>query len=204
MCMMPLNHFSFFTISFCPYSFPAWGIFSNELALHIRWPNIGVSASASVIPMNIHDWFPLRLTGSLIFFCPRDSQESFPTPEFKSNNSSVLSLPYSQILISDMITGKIIPLPLQTFIGKVMFLLFNMLSRFVIAFLAKTKFLLTPWLHSPSSVILEPKKIKFVTVSIVCPSTYHKVMGLDARILVFWLCFFLFFFFFFFFLLVGG
>ena len=73
----------------------------------------------------------------------------------------------------------------RTFVGKVMSLLFNMLSRFVIVFLPRSKCLLTSWLQSPSSVILEPKKIKSVTVSIVSPFICHGVMGLDAMILVF-------------------
>ena len=72
-----------------------------------------------------------------------------------------------------------------TFVGKVMSLLFNMLSRLVIAFLPRSKHLLISWLQSPSAVILEPKKIKPVTISIVSPSIYHEVMGLDAMILVF-------------------
>ena len=80
-------------------------------------------------------------------------------------------------------TGKTIALTRWTFVGKV--LLFNMLSRFVIAFLPRSKCLLISWLQSPSTMILEPKKIKSVTVSIVSPSIYHKVMGLDAMILVF-------------------
>ena len=74
---------------------------------------------------------------------------------------------------------------MQTFVGKVMSLLFNMLSKFVIALLPRSKFLLISWLQSPSAVILEPKKIKFLTVSIVSPSICHEVMGLYAMILVF-------------------
>ena len=73
----------------------------------------------------------------------------------------------------------------QTFVGKVMSLLFNMLSKLVIALLPRSKCLLISWLQSPSSVILEPKKLKSVTVSIVSPSIYHEVMGPDAMILVF-------------------
>ena len=76
-------------------------------------------------------------------------------------------------------------LTIWTFVGKVMSLLFNMLSGFVIAFLPRSKHLLIPWLQSPSAVILEPPKIKSVTVSIVSPSICHEVMGLDAMILVF-------------------
>ena len=84
-----------------------------------------------------------------------------------------------------MTTGKNIALTGQTFVGKVMILLLNMLSRIVIAFLPRSKCLLISWLQSPSAVILEAKKIKSVTVSIVSPSICHEVMGPDAGILVF-------------------
>ena len=90
-----------------------------------------------------------------------------------------LSLPY-------MTAVKTIALTRQTFVGKVMSLLFNMLSRLVIAFLPRRKLLLISWLQSPSAVILEhPSKIKSLTVSIVFPSICHEVMGPDAKILVF-------------------
>ena len=82
-------------------------------------------------------------------------------------------------------TGKTIALTIQTFVSKVMSLLFNMLSRLVITFLPKSKCLLISWLQSPSAVILEPKKIKSVTVSIVSPSIYHEGMGPDAMIFIF-------------------
>ena len=84
-----------------------------------------------------------------------------------------------------MTTGKAVTLTRQTFLGKVMSLLFNMLSRLVIAFVARSKHLLISWLQSPSAVILEPKNIKSVPVSIVSPSISHEMMGLDAIILVF-------------------
>ena len=84
-----------------------------------------------------------------------------------------------------MTTGKTIALTRQTFVGKVMSLLCNMLSRLVIVFLPRSKHLLISWLQSPSAVILEPKKIKSVTVLIVSPSICHEVMGRDAIILVF-------------------
>ena len=84
-----------------------------------------------------------------------------------------------------MTTGKTIALTRQTFVGKVMSLLFNMLTRFVIAFLPRSKRLLISWLQSPSAMILEPKTIKSVTVSIVSPSICHEVMGPDAMVLVF-------------------
>ena len=79
-----------------------------------------------------------------------------------------------------MTTGKTIALIIWTFVGKVMPLLFNMLSRFFIAFLPRSKCLLISWLQTPSAVILEPKKIKSVTVSTVSPSVCYEVMGLDA------------------------
>ena len=84
-----------------------------------------------------------------------------------------------------MTAGETIALTRQTFVGKVVSLLFNTLSRFVIAFLPRNKRLLISWLQSPSAVILELKKIKSVTVSIVSPFTCHEVMGLDAMIFIF-------------------
>ena len=90
-----------------------------------------------------------------------------------------------QVSCPYMTTGKTIALTRQTFVGKVMSLLFNMPSRLVIAFLPRSKHLLISWLQSPSAVILEPPKIKSVTVSIVSPSICHEVMEPDAMILVF-------------------
>ena len=84
-----------------------------------------------------------------------------------------------------MNTGKIKALTRRTFVGKVKSLLFNMLSRFVIAFLPRSKHLLISWLQLPSAVIFEPKKIKSATVSVVSSSICHEVMGPDAMILVF-------------------
>ena len=86
-----------------------------------------------------------------------------------------------------MITEKTVALTLQAFVGKLISLLFNMLSRFVIAFLPRSKRLLISWLQSPSVVILEPRKIKSVTVSTFPASVCHGVMGVDAMIFVFWM-----------------
>ena len=86
-----------------------------------------------------------------------------------------------------MTTGKTIALTRQTFVGKVMFLLFNILSRLVIIFLPRSKHLLISWLQLPSAMILEPKKVKSLTVSIVSPSICHEMMGPDAMVLVFWM-----------------
>ena len=110
---------------------------------------------------------------------------SSPTPQFKSINFLVLSFFIVQLSHPYMTTGKTIALTRQMFVGKVMSLLFNMLSRLVITFLPRSKHLLISWLQSPSAVILEPKKIKPNTVSTVIPSIRHEVMEPDVMILVF-------------------
>ena len=115
----------------------------------------------------------------------RDSQESSPTAQFKSINSSVLSFLHSPTLTSIHDYWKTLALTTWTFVGKVMSQLFNMLSSLVITFLPRSKRLLISWLQSPSAVILELRKIKSDTVSTVSPSVCHEVMGPDAMILVF-------------------
>ena len=105
-----------------------------------------------------------------------------------SSNSSILQCSaffIFQLSHPHMTTGKTIALTIQTFVSKVMSLFFNMLSRLVIAFLPRSKHLLISWLHSPSAVTLEPKKIKSVIVSIVSPSICYEVMRQDAMIFVF-------------------
>ena len=118
---------------------------------------------------------------------PRDSQESSPTPQFKSINSSVLCLFYDSTLTSILEYWKNYGFDYMTFLGKsdVSLCFFNMLSRLVIAFIPRCKCILISWLQSPSAVILEPKKIKSVTVSIVSPSVCHEEMGPDAMMFVF-------------------
>ena len=86
-----------------------------------------------------------------------------------------------------MTTGKVIALTRWTFVGKIMSLLFNRLARLIITFLPRSKHVLISWLQSRFAVILEPKKIKSITVSTVSPSISHEVMGPDAMILVFWM-----------------
>ena len=115
------------------------------------------------------------MVGSLC--SPRDPQESSPTPQFKSTKSLTLSFLYGPTLNPYMTTGKTISLTRQTFVNKVIGLLFNMLSKLVIAFLPRSKRLLISCLQSTSTVIFEPKKIKSATVSIFSPSVYHEVMG---------------------------
>ena len=157
-------------------SFPASGCFPISQFFATGGQSIGVSASASVLPMNIQDWFPLGLT-ALISLLSKGLSRVFThtvqkQPVIRSSAFCMfqLSHPY-------MTTGQTIDLTRWTFVGKVMSLLFNMLSRFVITFLPRSKRLLIPWLQSPSTVILEPKKIQPVPVSIVSPSVCHEVMG---------------------------
>ena len=122
------------------------------------------------------DWFDLAVQMTL---------ESSPVPQFESINSSVLSLVMVQHSHPYMTTGKTITWTIRTFVGKVISLLFNMLSRFVIAILPMSKCLLILWLQWTSALILEPPKIKSATVSTFSPSICHEVMGLNTMILVF-------------------
>ena len=107
--------------------------------------------------------------------------------QYPSKASILLHSAFFMVQLSHpfIITGETIALTRWTFVGKVMSLLFNKLFRLVIAFLPRSKHLLISWLQSPSAVILEPKKIKSLTVSIVSPSISYEVMGPDAMILVF-------------------
>ena len=108
---------------------------------------------------------------------------------YKLKESILLHSAYFMVQLSHpyMTTGKTIALTIWTFVSKAMSLLFNMLSRFVIAFLPRNKWLLISWLQSPFIVIFEPTKIKSLTVSIVSPSICYEVMGPDAMVLVFWM-----------------
>ena len=135
---------------------------------------IGVSASTSVLPMTIQDWFPLRLTGLITLQSKRP--RVFSNNTVQSISTSVISFFFFIVQLSHpyMTTGKTIALTRWTFVGKVMSLLFNMLSRLVIAFLPRSKCFLFSWLQSPSAVILEPPKIKSVTASVVSPSICHE------------------------------
>ena len=147
----------------------------------------GQSIGASVQPQSFQrvfrdDFLWVWLVGSS--FSPRDSQESSPTPQFKSINSSILSFLYGPTLPSVRDYWKTICLTIQTFVSKVMSLLFNMLSRLVIAFLPRSKYFLNSWL---STVTLGSEKIKSLTVSFVSPTICNEVTGPDAMIFVFWM-----------------
>ena len=122
------------------------------------------------------------MVGSLC--SPRDSQESSQHHSLKASILPLSDFFTVQLLDPYMTTGKTIALTRQIFIGKIMSLLFNMLSRFVITFLPRSRHLLISWLQSPSAVILETPKIKSYTVSTVSPSISDEVMGPDAMIFV--------------------
>ena len=157
---------------------PSIRVFSNGSALRIRWPKYW-SFSFSISPSNEHpgpifrmDWLDLlAVQGTLKSLLQHHSSKA----------SILLHSAFFIVQLSHpyMTTGKTIALTRRTFVGKVMSLLFNMLSMLVITFLPKSKHLLISWLQSPSAVILEPRKIKSATVSTVSPSIFHEVMGLE-------------------------
>ena len=160
---------------------------SNESVLLVRWPkywsfsfNISLSNEYSGLISFRMDWLdPLEVQGTLKTLL-----------QHHSSKASILwcsAFVLAQLSHPYMTTGKTVALTRQIFAGKVMSLLFNVLSRLVIAFLPRNRHLLIPWLQSPSAVILEPPKRKSVTVSTVSPSICHEVMGPDAMILVFWM-----------------
>ena len=161
---------------------PSIRVFSNESTRHMRWPKYW-SFSFSIIPAKEHpglisfrmDWLDLlAVQGTLKNLLQHHSSKS-SILRCSAFFTVQLSHPY-------MTTGKTIALTKRTFVGKVMSLLFNMLSRLVITFLPRSKCLLISWLQSPSAVILEPQKIKSDTVS---PSISYEVMGPDAMIFIF-------------------
>ena len=162
-------------------------VFSNESALCIRWPKYW-SFSVNISPSNEHpglisfrmDWLDLlAVQGTLKSLLQHHS--------LKASILQCLDFFIVQLSHPHMTTGKTIALTRRTFVGKVMSLLFNTLSRLVITSLPRNKCLLISWLQSPSAVILEPRKIKSATVSTVPPSICHEVMGPDATILIFWM-----------------
>ena len=157
-----------------PSIFPSIRVFSNESVLLIRWPE-NRSFRFNISPSHEHPGLIFFRTDWLDLLAVQGTLKSLP--QHHSSKASILlcsaffivqfSHPY-------MTTGKTIVLTRWTFVGKVMSLLFNMLSRLVITFLPMSKRLLISWLQSPSAVILEPKKIKSVTISVVSPSFAMK------------------------------
>src|SRR5574340_82686 len=183
---MPSNHLILcHPLFLLPSSFPSISVFSTESALRMRWPKYW-SFSFNISPSNEHpglisfriDWLDLlAVQGTLKSLLQHHSSKA-SVLQHSAFFIVQLSHPY-------MTTGKTIALTRWTFVGKVMSLPFNMLSRLVITFLPRRKHLSVSWLQSPSAVILEPKKIKSVTVSTVSPSICHDVIGPDTMILVF-------------------
>ena len=184
--MMPSIHFILYRpFSFCLQSFPASESCLMSQLFASGSQIIGASVASSVLQVNIQGWFPLEVTGLTSLWSKRFSRVFFNTTvqihQFFGIQTVVqLSHPY-------MTTEETIALTRWTSVDKVISLLFNMLSRFVTAFLSRSKCLLISWLQLPSAVILVPKKRKPLTVSIVSASICHEVMGLDAMILVFWM-----------------
>ena len=168
-----------------PSILPNLRVFSSESVLRIRWPkywslsfSISFSSEYSVLISFRIDWFDLlAVQGTLKSLLQHHSSKA-SILQCSAFFIVQLSHPY-------MTTGKTIALTRWTLVGKVMSLLFNKLSKMVITFLPRSKCLLISWLQSLSAVILEPKKIKSVIISIVSPSFCHEVMGPDAMILVF-------------------
>ena len=184
---MPSNHLILCRPLLPPSIFPSIRVLSNELVLHIRWTkywsfSFSISHSnefSGLISCRI-DWLDLLVV--------QGAHKSL----LQHHSSKAWILRHSaffmvQLSYSYMTTGKTIALTRRTFVGKVMSLLFNTLSRFVIAFLLRSKRLLISWLQLPSAVILGPKKIKSVTVFIVSPSICHEIVEPEAMILVLWM-----------------
>ena len=166
--------------SFCPQSFPASGTFPMNHLFISDDESTGGSVSASVLPMNIQCWSPLRLT-CLISLLAKGLSGVSPAPQFKGVNSLAFCLLYRIALTMERDHWEDHSLDYVL----VLFLHFNTLSRFVIVFLPRSNRLLISRLRSPSAVILEPTKRESVTASTFSPSICHEVMGPDAMILVF-------------------
>ena len=183
--VMPSNHLNLCHPLLLPPSiFPSIRVFSTESVLHIRLPKY---CSFSISPSNEYSGLIFFRIDWLDLLVVQGTLKSL----LQHHSSKALVLLCSAFFIVQlshpyMTTGKTIALTRRTFVGKVMSLLYNRLSRLVITFLPRSNCLLISWLQSPSAVILEPQKRKSDTVSIVSPSISHEVMmGPDAMILVF-------------------
>ena len=184
--VMQSNHlFLCCFLLFLPSIFPSIRVFSNESVFNIRWPK-DWSFSFSISPSNEFsglislrmDWLDLLAVQGTLKSLLQHLTSKASILWCSAFFTVQLSHPY-------MTTGKTTALTRWTFVGKVISLLFNKLSMLVIAFLPRRKRLLISWLQSPSAVILEPPKVKSLTIFIVSPSIWHEVMGPDAMILVF-------------------
>ena len=184
--MIPSNHLILFRpLLLLPSIFPSIRVFSNESALRIRWPKCW-SFSFNISPSNEHPGMISFRMDSLDLLAVQVTHQSLL--KHHSSKASILwcsAFVIVQLSHPYMTTGKTIALTRQTFVDKVMSLLFNMLSMLVITFFPRSKRLLISWLQSSSARILEPPKIKSATVSTVYPSICNEVIGLDAMSLVF-------------------
>ena len=185
--VMPSSHLILCSpLLLLPSIFPSIRVFSNESVLRIRWPKYW-SFSFNISPSNEHSGLIFFRMDRLDLLAMQETHKSLL--QHRSSKASILQCSaffIIQLSHPYMTTGKTIALTRQTFVGKVISLFFNMLSRLFISFSSK-EFLLISWLQSPSAVILEPPKIKPATVSAGSPSICHEVMGPDALILVFWM-----------------
>ena len=186
--VMPSNHLILCRPLLLPPSiFPSIRVFSNESTLRIKWPKYW-SFSFSIRASNEHSGLISFRTDWLDLFAVQGTLKSL----FQHRSSKASILQCSAFFIVQLshpyiTTGNTIALTRWIFVDKLMSLLFNILSRLVIAFLPRSKCLLISRLQSPSAVILEPLKRKSLTVSIVSPSISHEVMGPDATIFLFWM-----------------
>ena len=183
---MPSNHLILrCPLLLLPLIFPNIRVFSNESALHIRWPEYW-SFSFNISPSNEHPGLISLRMGWVDLSAVQGTLQRL----LQHHSSKALILHRSAFFIVQlahpyMTTGRTIALTRWTFVDKEMSLLSNMLSRLITTFLPRSKRLLISWLQSPSAVILEPPKIKSDTVFTVFPSICYEVMRLDAMILVF-------------------
>ena len=184
---MPFNHLILCRpLLLLPSIFPSIRVFSNESVLRISWPK-NWSSSFSISPSSEYSELISFRMNWLDLLAVQGTLKSLL--QYHSSKASILW--YSAFFIVQfshqyMTTGKTVALTRWTFVGKVMSLLFNMLSRLVITFLPRSKRLLISWLQSPSVVILEPRKIKSPLFPLF-PHLYHEVMGPNAMILAFWM-----------------
>ena len=183
---MPSSHLILCHPFFLPPSiFPSIRVFSNESVLNIRWPKYlefqlqhqSSNEYSGIISLRM-DWLDLLAVQRTLKSLLQHHSSKASILRCSAFFIVQLSHPY-------MTTGKTIAMTRRTFVGKVMSLLLNMLSRLDITFLPRSKRLLISWLQSPSAVILETPKMKCDTVSSVSPSISHEVMGPDAMIFVF-------------------
>ena len=184
--VMPSSHLTLCCpLLLLPSIFPSIRVFLNRSALCIRWSKYW-SFSFNISPSNEHLGLICFRIDLLDLLAVQGTLKSL-LQHYSSRASILLHSAFfiTQLSHPYMTTGKTLALTRRTFVGKVMSLLFNMLSRLVITFLPRSKHLLISWPQSPSAVTLEPRKIKSATVSTVYPPICHEGMGLDVVILVF-------------------